>query len=276
MAPISTPARTATLDVGDAQLHCELRGDGPLLVLVGAPMHADAFAPLADLLAADHTVLTTDPRGINRSPLADPEQDSTPELRAQDVSRLIEHVQAGPAAVLGSSGGAVTALALAQAATAPVHTVVAHEHPSYALLDDRAQRDAGVEDMIATHARGDRSGAWAKFLANANISMPPEVVEQVFGGESTPQELADEHYSFAHMLRGTTRWEPNLDTLRDGPTRIVIGIGEESSGQLCDRTSRALAAALGLEPTIFCGGHLGFAEEPDRFAGQLRAVLGDA
>jgi len=28
-------------------------------------MDATSFAPLADLLAADHTVLTTDPRGIN-------------------------------------------------------------------------------------------------------------------------------------------------------------------------------------------------------------------
>ncbi|MFG6202597.1 alpha/beta fold hydrolase [Nonomuraea sp. JJY05] len=58
---------TATLDVPDARLYYEVRGQGPLVALVGAPMDAVSFAPLADLLAADHTVLTTDPRGINRS-----------------------------------------------------------------------------------------------------------------------------------------------------------------------------------------------------------------
>nr|WP_252441786.1 alpha/beta hydrolase [Pseudonocardia humida] len=76
-------------------------------------MHAESFAPLADLLAADHTVVTTDPRGMKRSPLDDPDQDST-ELRADDLVRLIAHVDAGPAAVFASSGGAVTALALVQ------------------------------------------------------------------------------------------------------------------------------------------------------------------
>ena len=96
-----------------ARLHYEVRGRGPLVVLVGAPMDAAAFAPLADLLAADHTVLTTDPRGINRSSVDDPDRDSTPELRADDLARLLTHLDAGPAAVLGSSGGAVSALALA-------------------------------------------------------------------------------------------------------------------------------------------------------------------
>jgi pimeloyl-ACP methyl ester carboxylesterase len=73
----TVPATVATLRVRDALLHYEVRGEGPLVVLVAAPMDARSFEPLADLLAADHTVLTTDPRGINRSPVDDPDQDST-------------------------------------------------------------------------------------------------------------------------------------------------------------------------------------------------------
>ncbi len=91
-------AAARTLEVPGARLHYEVRGDGPLLVLVGAPMDAAAFAPLAGLLASDHTVLTTDPRGINRSGLEDPAQDSTPELRADDLARLVEALGRGPAA----------------------------------------------------------------------------------------------------------------------------------------------------------------------------------
>lgn len=41
-------------------------------MLVGAPMDARSFARLAHLIAVDHTVLTTDPRGINRSPVTAP------------------------------------------------------------------------------------------------------------------------------------------------------------------------------------------------------------
>src|ERR1700716_2477271 len=96
--PSPLPATVATLRVPDAQLHYEVRGEGPLVVLVGAPMDARSFAPLADLLAADHTVLTTDPRGINRSPVDDRDRDATPQMRAEDLSRLLTHLDAGPAA----------------------------------------------------------------------------------------------------------------------------------------------------------------------------------
>src|SRR3954451_19282323 len=92
-----------TLDVPGARLHYELRGAGPLIALVGAPMGATAFAPLADLLATDHTVLTTDPRGIHRSTVDHPDRDTPPEERADDLAALLRHADAGPAAVLGSS-----------------------------------------------------------------------------------------------------------------------------------------------------------------------------
>jgi hypothetical protein len=112
-------------------------------------------------------------------------------------------------------------------------------------------------------------------MALANIHLPDELIEQMFGGERDPQTVADEHFQYAHMLRPTTRWIPDVAALRSAPTRILIGIGEESSGQLCDRTSRALAAQLGIAPTMFPGGHIAFAEDPDGFAGRLREVLGD-
>ena len=60
---------------------------------------------------------------------------------------------------------------------------------------------------------------------------------------------------------------------RSAGTRVVVGIGEESAGQVCDRTSRALAAELGTEPAMFPGGHTGFAEDPAGFADRLRPVL---
>jgi pimeloyl-ACP methyl ester carboxylesterase len=262
-----------TLRVPDARLHYEVRGKGPLVVLVAAPVDARAFAPLADLLAADHTVLTTDPRGINRSPVDDPDRDSTPELRADDLSRLITHVDAGPAVVLGSSGGAVSVLALAQAHPEQVGTVIAHEPPLIELLDDRERVHRQAEDVISTHLAGDYLGGWRKFMVMANIDIPEPVLQQMFGGPRDPQDIADNHYQHAHMFRPTARWRPDIATLRSIPTRVMVGIGEQSAGQICDRTSRALATALGIEPTMFPGGHVGFIDAPDAFATRLRAVL---
>ncbi len=70
--------RSGTLAVPGAKLYFEIRGRGPLISLVGAPMDADGFALLAEHLATDHTVLTCDPRGIRRSSVTDRDTDSTP------------------------------------------------------------------------------------------------------------------------------------------------------------------------------------------------------
>ena len=273
--PASMSVTTSILEVPGARLYYELRGTGPLVVLIGAPMHASHFAPLAELLAVDHTVLTTDPRGVKRSLVDDPDADSTPHLRADDLARLLDHVGAGPAAVFGSSGGAVSALALAQAHSEHVHTVIAHEPPLIELLDDRARRRELTEDYVATYLSGDVVGAWRKFFAHANIDVPDEALPQMFAEPRDPQQVADEHFWFAHELRPSAYWRPDVAALRALPTRIVVGIGEDSTGEVCDLTSTALAGALGVEPTRFPGGHIAFAEDPAGFVTRLRAVLGE-
>ena len=265
-----------TLRVPDGRLYYEVRGSGPLVVVVGAPMGADAFTPLAQLLADRHTVLTTDPRGVGRSPLDDPEQDSTPELRADDLSRLIAHLGAGPATVLGSSGGAVSALALTQAHPEQVTTVIAHEPPVNELAQDRDRLRAATEDIIATYPAEGSAAAWQRLMALADLTAssdhdPP--AEPAPQSEPDPQAVADERHFFLHELRQTTRFVPDLDALRAGSPRIVVGIGQASAGQLCDRTSRALATALGVTPTFFPGGHIGFVEDPAAFAARLREFL---
>ncbi|ADB30282.1 conserved hypothetical protein [Kribbella flavida DSM 17836] len=268
-----TTITQTSLTVPGATLYYELRGSGPLVVLAGAPMDADSFAPLAELLAADHTVLTTDPRAINRSQVEDRDQDSTPAQRADDLSRLIAHVDAGPAVVFGSSGGAVSALALAQAHPEQLTAVIAHEPPVVGLLDDAATVHAGTDQLCATYLAGDVLGAWRMFFAQANLAIPDEALAMMFGGDRDPRAVADERFWFEHELRPSTHWMPDPAVLRSAGIQVLVGIGQESSGQLCDHTSRRLAAALGVQPTLFPGDHTGFAEGPEAFAVVLRDVL---
>lgn len=264
---------TSTLPVENASLYYEVRGSGPLLVLHAAPMDAASFAPVADLLAVDHTVVTSDPRGINRSWVDHPDQDVTPEMRAGDLAALLRHLDAGPATVFGSSGGAVSALALVQAYPDRVRAIVAHEPPLAQLVDDTEKLRRETEDMISTYLAGDRRGTWTAFMESANIHLPPALFEELFGGEIHGQAAADELFSFAHMERATTFWTPDLAALRACGAPVVIAIGERSVDELCDRTSRALAAELGVHPQMFPGGHVGFAEDPEAFTARLREVL---
>ncbi|MFI5845258.1 alpha/beta fold hydrolase [Catenuloplanes sp. NPDC051500] len=260
------------LSVSDATLYYEVRGSGPLVVLVGAPMDANPFAPLAELLAADHTVLTTDPRGINRSTVVDPAADATAALRASDLAALIAHAGGPAAVVLGSSGGAVSVLALAENHPDAAELVIPHEPPLLELLPDRDALRARTEEMLAVFETGDRRATFRIFCEIAGLDLPEEVFEMMAGGDPTPQELADEAYQYRRMYRSTVGFVPDYARLRTGPARVLVGIGEDSAGQFCDRTSRALAAGLGSAPAIFPGGHVGFAEAPEAFAATFRKI----
>jgi pimeloyl-ACP methyl ester carboxylesterase len=273
MTVTSTETRAGSLAVPGARMYYEIRGRGPLLALHAAPMDSASFAPAAELLAEHFTVLTGDPRGIARSEVDDRDADVTPDQRADDLARLIEHADGGPAVVFGSSGGAVSALALLERHPDLASTVVAHEPPLAELVDDRRELRAAHDELVTTYLTGDRRAYWAEFLRIANITLPDEIFEAIAGTAIDESQAADERFAVLHMDNQTTFWRPDLDRLRAVAPRIVVGIGEDSTGQLCDRTSRALAAALRIEPTLFPGDHTGFAEDPAAFASRLRSVL---
>ena len=112
------------------------RRTAPVLLLIGSPMGAGGFATLAGHFT-DRTVVTYDPRGVERSIKADPASPSTPEEHADDVHRIIAELGVGPVDLFASSGGAVNALALVARHPEQVRTLVAHEPPLAALLPDR-------------------------------------------------------------------------------------------------------------------------------------------
>lgn len=261
------------LDVAGARLHYEVRGQGPLLLLIGSPMPAADFAPLAHALAGDHTVVTYDPRGLAASTIDDPDQDATPQLRAADVAAVIDAMGGGPADVFGSSGGAVTGLALVTAYPDKVRTLIAHEPPVTELLADADRQRAVTEDIIAAFHRDGPAAAWQLFMANAGFDMPEEPSGQ--GPQPTADEqakqLADMTRFFDHEMRETIGFRPDIAALRTA--RVVIGIGAESKKLLTYRTSVALAHELGVEPVEFPGDHTGFIPAPGAFADVVRSVL---
>ena len=103
---MSTAATAATLDVPGATIYHEIRGTGPLLLLIpGGPQDAGVFAGLAAPLADRYTVVAVDPRGNSRSVVTGEPGDLDVDLHADDAARLIAAFGDEPAFVFGTSGG---------------------------------------------------------------------------------------------------------------------------------------------------------------------------
>ena len=106
-----TEPTTRTLDVPGATLTYDVRktdSAAPALLLIGSPMGAGGFGTLASHFP-DRTVVTYDPRGVERSMKADPASPSTPEQHADDLHRVIARVTAARTRARSTSSPAAVA-----------------------------------------------------------------------------------------------------------------------------------------------------------------------
>lgn len=264
---------TREVTVPGARLHYETRGQGPLLLVIGSPMGAAEFGPLADALSGDHTVVTYDPRGHGGSTVTGPEEDATPDQRADDVAAILDDLATPHADVFGSSGGAVTGLALVARHPGRVRTLVAHEPPLLELLpeaeaEEQRQATDAIVDTFRTRGFGP---AWHQFMVNAGFDLPSPGPDTPAPPNPSDQQLAEAAWFFERELRPTCRYLPDLPALSAG--NVVIGIGEDSGRLVTYRTSVALADRLGITPVTFPGDHGGFLGAPTPFADRLREVL---
>lgn len=264
-----------TLDVPGARLYYEVRGAGPLLALIAAPMGAAAFTGLADLLADRFTVLTYDPRGISRSVVVDdPAGEDTPQRRAEDIHRLLQRFGDEPARVFASSGGALTGLALVAAHPEQVHTLIAHEPPLVALLPDHAALQAGHDDIVRISRVEGPDVAMLRFLMLAGVlDVPDGAAPGPTPEVSSRQQQADNRYFIEHMLDAAGRYTPDLDALHAATTRVVIAGGTTSQGQVAQRGAVALADLLDTPLVELPGDHMGWLAEPEASAHVLRQLL---
>jgi pimeloyl-ACP methyl ester carboxylesterase len=269
---MTLPIALRSVSVPGARLHYEVRGAGPLLLVIGSPMASAEFAPLADALAGDHTVVTYDPRGYAASTVDDPDAPCSVEQRADDVNAILDDLQAETADLFGSSGGAVTGLALVARNPGRIRTLVAHEPPSLLLLPDATEQRANTEAIIETFHRDGFEAGWAHFMVNAGFDVAPGDAPQS-DAEPSPDSQRQAARFFEIDLRPTCYYKPDVAALKAGPTRLVVGIGADSGKLLTYRTSTALAEQLGIAPTSFPGDHGGFMGAPKEFADTLRAVL---
>ena len=128
-------------------------------------MTSAPFGPLANLLSADHTVLTYDPRGLGASTVEDPSLDVTPEIEADDLACIISAVGGDRTDVFGSGGGAVAALAFAARHPDKAGAVIAPEPPVTELLPDARHVRTAVDDIDDVYRAYGSGAAWGKFVS---------------------------------------------------------------------------------------------------------------
>lgn len=285
-----TEPTTHTLDVPGAVLTYDVRRNdsstAPVLLLFGSPMGAAGFATLAGHFA-DRTVVTYDPRGVERSKKADPAGESTPEQHADDLHRLITELDAGPVDLFATSGGAVNALDLVAKHPEQVRILVAHEPPAAREIPDREHALRASRDVHETYLRDGFGPAMAKFIALVSHDglITAEYLDQPAPDPATFGLPTEDDGTRTDALLGqnmisSTHHQLDFDALRTAPTRIVIAVGAESGGTLARRAGEAIAQRLGTTPVMFpsdhggfLGGEYGQTGDPDAFASKLRQVL---
>ncbi|GAB4061526.1 alpha/beta fold hydrolase [Catellatospora paridis] len=285
-----TEPKTYTLDVPGAVLHYDVRENTdstePVLLLIGSPMDARGFTTLAGFFP-DRTVVTYDPRGAQRSIRTADAGESTPDVHAADLHRLIAELGGGPVDIFASSGGAVNALALVAAHPADVRTLVAHEPPAGQVLPDREQALAAIAFIRDLYQAKGLGAGMAAFIAAvghqgefpADYAVAPDPAQ--FGMPAQDDGSRDD-VLLGQNLISCTHYEPDFDALRAAPTRIVLAVGEESTGTMAYRGGVAVAEQLGTAAVVFpsnhggfMGGEFGMPGKPEEFAAKLREVLAE-
>lgn len=287
-----TEKQTHTLATPDVDLVYDVRGPlppsggRPALLMIGQPMTAEGFEALATHFT-DRTVVSYDPRGLGRSNRKDGRSDHTPQHQATDLHLLIEALGAGPVDVFASSGGAVTALELVATHPGDVVTLVAHEPPINAVLPDATAAERARAAFHEAYQAGGRGAGMAAFIAmtswqgeftDAYFAQP--VADPAMFGMPAGDDGGRDDPLLSKNSWAISDYRPDASTLTEAPTRIVIAVGEESTGTYTARTAIGTAALLGREPVVFpshhggfLGGQFGYAGKPEEFAARLRDVL---
>ena len=283
MAQQATQMETRTLKVPEATLYMEVRGSGPVLLLItGGPTDAGMFTDLAQRLADRYTVVSYDQRGHSRSPLDGEPEDIPVALHADDAAAILRGVRDEPAYVYGNSGGGTIGLDLVARHPELVRTIVAHEAPIVELLPDVEHWRSAYEEISETYRTAGVFPAMERFGAVVEEG-GPRYREEMAQQEPTPEDqemmgrMAGNFELFiAHELRPNGAYVPDIDALRSASTRIASAAGENSGEQAARRAAITLAERLGIRVTYLPGGHGGWGSDPQDFAERLHHALQDA
>ncbi|MGH3088462.1 MAG: alpha/beta fold hydrolase, partial [Rubrobacteraceae bacterium] len=184
----ASKVKAATVKVNGAEIYHEVRGGGPpVLFIQGATGDGGAFERVAEHLADEFTVVTYHRRGNSLSPRPEGWDRTSMDEQADDAAGLIEALGLAPAAVFGTSAGAVILLNLLLRRPDALRGAIIHEPPLVPVLSNAGEVGAMLQAMIEEGmAKGGPRGALEMFIrANAGDesfeNLDPELRERMLG-----------------------------------------------------------------------------------------------
>jgi len=263
-------APTPTLTVNAAELHYEVRGDGPsVLMVMGATGVGAHFEQVAPLLADEFTVVTYDRRGNGRSPRPEGWTETSAEEQADDATALLDALGLSPAAVFGTSGGAVFALCMLVRHPGAVRGAILHEPALFALFDDPDGTRAIVKDLVAQGMQEDGlPGALEQFWRFVAGDASWEGLEP-----GLREQMLDSAGTYFGLERGRfDAYVPPDDVLAAIAVPVAVMMGE-STRPIFVQASRRLAERLGVEVTRVAGAHAAYLDHAPELAEVMRPFL---
>jgi len=207
----------------------------PVVLVSGASTTRGVHAQLAELLAADFTVLNYDRRGRGDS------GDTPPyavEREVEDFDAVIAEA-GGAAAVFGNSSGAVLALRAA-AAGLPVTRLALWEPPLMVDPDASRRHREYVERLTGFLDAGRRGDAMALFMTT--VGLPEEMIAGMRHAPMWPGMEAVAHtLAYDAEVMGDSTVPTALVSSITAPTLVLDG---SDTGVWAANSSRALTAAL--------------------------------
>ncbi|MEP7287967.1 MAG: alpha/beta hydrolase [Chloroflexota bacterium] len=270
--------KAQTIPVLGANLYYEVRGSGPILLMIAAGAgDADSFGSAIEHLIDHYTVVTYDRRGLARSPLDYPNQPIEIETHSEDAHCLLAELTSEAVYVFGSSIGAVIGIDLAIRHANQVRRLVAHEPPLLALLSDAEQQQAMNErvHLEETLHREGTTAAFQQFITNLGISHDDPPISRDRTQQDVERIQKNHETFFKYDAGAVERYKPNIVTLQTLSTRIVPAGGLTSHETGPYRCAVALADLLTTPIVEFPGSHAGFVDYPQEFAKTLHVALRD-
>jgi pimeloyl-ACP methyl ester carboxylesterase len=263
--------------IAGGSLYYRTQSQGPPLILVGGgPSNADTLSELAAALGGEYTVVSYDRRGYSRSHLDDAAAPVTIGQHAEDVQRIWNDLDGGPAVVFGSSIGAVIALELAARDPDGVARLVVHEPPLGQFLSgpERAAFDGDDDGGGGSGGSGVSADAVVTAAAAGLGVRRKTGGAAVRGGAGSRARAGDIELFVRRDMPAVGRYHLDLGRLAALEGRVVVAAGRDSQGFYPRLCAERLAGALGVPLAELPGHHAGMIQYPVEFAGELKALLG--
>ena len=249
-------------------LYHEVRGSGPaVLYIAGASGDVGSFGLVSKRLGDEFTGVAYDRRGNSRSRRLPQGERMSIAGQADDAAQLIEALGLAPAVVLGTSGGGDILLELIARRPEVVRAALVHEP---ALIAPLPEQDGDSEwwDALLELAARDPRAAMETFLRRYTSDETFEKLDL----ERRERVLGNGANFFANELEAYTSYVPDLERIR--ASGVPIRLLASRDGLEEDRVSCAwLSAQLDVEIEYVSGHHAPYAQDPDRFAQELRPLL---